>query len=230
MHPLHTLIVAMIVLLPQIMFPQDGNDKYPPPGFVYIHAIIPDIEYEIRYAGSNNFLGEPVRGYKNAVALLTTEAAEALKQVQQDLQARGYCLKIFDGYRPQQAVDHFVAWAKDPNATAMKQEFYPNVKKENLFEEDYIAARSGHTRGSTVDLTLIDYSTNEELDMGSPYDFFGEISHHDAPDISPQQEKNRMILKDAMEKYGFRPLSTEWWHYTLNNEPYPDTYFNFPVK
>ena len=230
MRPFQNLIFAITLLLPGITFPQNGHDKYPPKGFVYIHEMIPDVEYEIRYAGSNNFLGELVSGYENEVALLTTEAAEALKQVQQDLQKQGYCLKIFDAYRPQQAVDHFGSWAKDPDATSMKQEYYPNVKKEDLFEQDYIAARSGHTRGSTVDLTLIGYSTGEELDMGSPYDFFGKISHHGAAGVSPQQEANRMILKNAMEKNGFHPLATEWWHYTLRNEPYPETYFNFPVR
>ena len=230
MRSFRSLLIVTILLLPVVNFPQNDYTNYPPEGFVYVHKIIPEVEYEIRYAGSNNFIGEPIDGYEKPVALLTKEAAEALRKVQQDLQKQGYCLKIFDAYRPQRAVDHFVAWAKDPTAVSRKQQFYPNVKKENLFEQDYIAVRSGHTRGSTVDLTLVDISTEEELDMGSPYDFFGKISHHGAAGLTREQENNRMILKKTMEKHGFRALSTEWWHYSLRNEPYPETYFDFPVK
>lgn len=201
-----------------------------PEGFVYVQEFIPDIACDIRYAGNHNFTGRPVKGYEAATPVLSLPAAKALKKVQQELKKKGLALKIFDAYRPQRAVDSFVAWARIIGDTLTKQEFYPEVPKSKLFERGYIATRSGHSRGSTVDLTLIDRTTGRELDMGGPYDFFGEISHHNTTHINPQQKENRLLLKKAMSKYGFRPYSEEWWHYTLRNEPYPDTYFNFVVK
>lgn len=230
MNKLHRIIFGITFLLPVLFFGQNIRETYPPKGFVYVHKVIPEVAYDIRYAGDHNFIGEPIEGYKNPVALLTSEAADALRKVQQELKNQGYQLKVFDAYRPQQAVNHFIAWAKDTAATQMKPEFYPEVDKKDLFKLDYIASRSGHTRGSTVDLTIIDSTSGKELDMGSSYDFFGEISHHGAPGITPKQERNRSLLKNTMQKHGFRPLATEWWHYTLENEPYPDTYFKFPVK
>lgn len=206
------------------------QEKYPPEGFVYIHDLIPTAHYEIRYAGDHNFIGRPVDGYTKPVALLTEEAAEALKKAAATLEAKGYELKVFDAYRPQRAVNNFIDWARDPEQVEMKQEFYPEVDKKDLFKLGYIASRSGHTRGSTVDLSLVHKATGEEVDMGSPYDFFGPASHHGASTITPQQTKNREILLRAMKEAGFRAYSEEWWHYTLRDEPYPDTYFDFPVQ
>lgn len=201
-----------------------------PDGFVYIKDVIPDVVLDIRYAGTNNFIGEPITGYKEGRAIISEPAAEALKKVQRDLKKEGYGLKIFDAYRPQRAVNHFIKWAKDPSDTLKKQEFYPEVDKKDLFELGYIASRSGHSRGSTIDLTIIDAETNKELDMGSPYDFFGEISHHNATEITAEQKQNRELLKNLMMKYGFQPYAQEWWHYTYQPEPYPDIYFDFVVN
>ncbi|MFD1095000.1 M15 family metallopeptidase [Salegentibacter chungangensis] len=201
-----------------------------PEGFIHVKEAVPGVAYEIRYAGDHNFMGRPVTGYKKAEAILSEPAAQALCLVQKDLKKKGYGLKIFDAYRPQQAVDHFVSWASKPGDTLAKAEFYPDVAKNRLFQLGYIASRSGHSRGSTVDLTIIDLETGREIDMGSPYDFFGDISHHNTSKIGKKQKGNRELLKNAMMKQGFRPYSEEWWHYTLRNEPYPDTYFNFEVK
>ena len=164
------------------------------------------------------------------MAILTEEAAAALKKAADSLEEQGYYIKIFDAYRPQRAVDHFIRWAKDLDDVKMKEQFYPEVDKSKLFELGYIAEKSGHSRGSTVDLTLVDIETNEELDMGSGFDFFGSISNHGTDLITPEQERNRNILRDAMVAAGFKIYPEEWWHYTLEDEPYPDTYFNFPVK
>lgn len=206
------------------------RDDYPPDGFIYVHDALPGVTYEIRYFTDNNFVGQPIDGYLDAKALLTREAAWALRQVQVELEAKGYGIKVFDGYRPQRAVDHFVRWGKDVGDTLRKAEFYPDVDKKDLFRNGYIYERSGHTRGSTVDLTLIDTTTGRDVDMGSPYDYFGEISHHGTAKITPQQEASRNILRDVMVKNGFKPLSEEWWHFTLTDEPYPDTYFDFVIK
>lgn len=201
-----------------------------PKDFTYLHDIVPNIEYDIRYYGSHNFVGTPIDGYECATAILSLRAAQALAKVQQQLNARDLGLKIFDAYRPQRAVDHFIRWAKMTHDTVAKFEFYPTVDKKDLFNKGYIATRSGHSRGSTVDLTIIDLKTKKELDMGSPFDFFGEKSHHNSVHITNEQQKNRQLLKSVMEKHGFRSYSEEWWHYTLNNEPYKETYFDFPVQ
>lgn len=201
-----------------------------PKGFVYLKNTIPSAIFEIRYAGSHNFVGKPIEGYENPVAILSIPAAVALQKVQEEVMTMGYSLKIFDAYRPQRAVNHFIRWAKKPNDTLMKQEFYPNIKKRNLFRLGYIATRSGHSRGSTVDLTLVDCQTRKELNMGGTYDFFGDISHHSAMQVSLEEKENREYLKKVMLMYGFRPYSEEWWHYTLKNEPYPNTYFDFKVE
>ena len=206
------------------------NSQKLPEGFVYIDEVIPDVIYDIRYAGNHNFIGKPIAGYEKPQAILSEPAAEALAKVQKELIQKDYMLKVFDAYRPQRAVDEFVEWARDESDTLMKHEFYPDVAKRNLFELGYIASKSGHSRGSTVDLTIVHVENCEEVDMGGPYDFFGEISHHASQKISPEQKKNREILRLAMRKYGFRSYSEEWWHYTYDAEPYPDTYFNFPVR
>ena len=207
-----------------------AQEKKPPEGFVYVKAQIPDIKLDIRYARSNNFIGKPVNAYNKSVAILAKQATDALEKVQKDLMAEGFCLKIFDAYRPQTAVNHFIEWAKKPDDTLTKQKFYPDVAKKDLFQLGYIATKSGHSRGSTVDLTIIDVATEKELDMGSSYDFFSDISHHSTDKITKEQKANRSLLKRIMIKNGFRPYPEEWWHYTLRNEPYPETYFDFPVQ
>ncbi len=201
-----------------------------PKGFVYLDEVIPDVVLEVRYAGKNNFLGTPVTGYNRHTVILTAQAAKALQKVQKELKNQGYCLKVFDGYRPQRAVNHFISWAKINRDTLKKQQFYPDVDKKDLFNLGYISTRSGHSRGSTVDLTIIDASTGKEIDMGGSYDFFGELSHHNYTLISEDQKNNRLLLKNIMMKQGFRPYTQEWWHYTYQPEPFPDTHFDFVVE
>jgi D-alanyl-D-alanine dipeptidase len=217
--------------------------------FVNLTDVIPDAILEIRYYGTYNFVGQRIDGYLEPTALITRQAATALKAVSDDVKAQGYRLKIYDAYRPQKGVDHFVRWAADVSATEMKQYFYPDLDKSVLFKQDYIMEKSGHTRGSTVDLTLFDMATEKELDMGGTFDWFGPESHPDFcgnPDtgeytgdnsksptgrsITKEQFEHRMILRQAMLRHGFKPLDSEWWHFTLKDEPFPDTYFTFPVK
>ena len=197
--------------------------------FVLLSDAVPDAILEIRYYSTYNFVGARIDGYEEPVALLTKEAAAALKEVSDDVIAQGYRLKIYDAYRPQKAVDHFVRWTEDTADVKMKEYFYPDLEKDVLFPLGYIAEHSGHSRGSTVDLTLFDMKTEKEADMGGTFDFFGELSHPDYKDITDEQYANRMILREAMLRHGFKPLDEEWWHFTLENEPYPDTYFTFPV-
>lgn len=205
--------------------PQDSS------GFVLLSEAVPDAIMEIRYYSTYNFVGQRIDGYEEPLAIITVEAAEALKQVSDYLIEKGYRIKIFDAYRPQRAVDHFVRWAEDLNDIKMKEFFYPEKDKSVLFKQGYIASKSGHSRGSTVDLTLFDMRTGKEVDMGGPFDYFGERSHPSyTAGISAEQYENRMILREAMVRFGFRPLDTEWWHFTLNNEPYADTYFDFVVN
>ena len=217
--------------------------------FTNLTDAVPDAILEIRYFGTYNFVGDRIDGYLEPTALMTKEAADSLRAVSDDVNALGYRLKVYDAYRPQKAVDHFVRWAADIPDTRMKQYFYPDLDKSVLFEQEYIMEKSGHTRGSTVDLTLFDKNTEKELDMGGTFDWFGPESHPDFcgnPDtgeyngdnskspagrsITPEQFANRMILRNAMLRHGFKPLDSEWWHFTLKNEPFPDTYFTFPVK
>lgn len=197
--------------------------------FVSLTEAVPDAILEIRYFGTYNFVGTRIDGYLAPTALLARQAADSLKAVSDDVMRLGYRLKIYDAYRPQCAVDHFVRWAADVADTTMRRYFYPDVDKSRLFELDYIYEKSGHTRGSTVDLTLFDMTTEKELDMGGTFDWFGEESHPDYTGITPEQFANRMILRDAMLRHGFKPLNSEWWHFTLRDEPYPETYFTFPV-
>lgn len=205
------------------------NDHTLPEGFVLVGEAIPDAIMEIRYYTTYNFVGERIDGYEQPVAILTKEAAHALRLVSDDMLQQGLRLVIYDAYRPQRAVDHFARWAEDLSAASMKAVFYPDVEKADLFEQGFIARRSGHSRGSTVDLTVLDEATGKLIDMGGPFDFFGELSHPAYPGVTPQQHANRMLLQAAMMKRGFKPLSTEWWHFTLVDEPYKDTYFDFPV-
>jgi D-alanyl-D-alanine dipeptidase len=199
-------------------------------GFVSIGNMIPDALLDIRYYSAFNFIGERIDGYEEPAALLTREAAEALKAACGEAVSRGYCFRIFDAYRPQRAVDHFVRWAKDPADIRMKPYFYPDLEKQDIIPRGYIAEHSGHSRGSTVDLTLFDMASQRDIDTGGTFDFFGERSHPDYAGISGVQRANRMLLRELMVKHGFRPLDTEWWHFTLENEPRPDTYFTFPVR
>ena len=199
-------------------------------GFVLLSDAVPDAILEIRYYSTYNFVGDRIDGYEQPVALLTKEAAEALKAVSDELVGMGYRLKIFDAYRPQMAVSHFMRWALDFGDVRMKAYFYPELEKDVLFPLGYIAEHSGHSRGSTVDLTLFDMTTEREVDMGGTFDYFGELSHPDYTDITEEQYASRMLLRDVMIRHGFRPLVEEWWHFTLENEPYPDTYFTFPVS
>ena len=202
----------------------------PPAGFVRLGDAIPGIMLDARYYGADNFVGAPVDGYEAPTAILTQPAADALRKVQATLRARGFALKVFDAYRPQTAVDHFVRWAADPVDERTKAEYYPDVPKSELFARGYIAEMSGHSRGSTVDLTVVRLSDGAELDMGTPFDFFGPESAVDYDDLTDAQRANRRLLADAMLAYGFEPYPEEWWHYTLADEPYPGTYFDFPVR
>ena len=200
-----------------------------PEGFVYIKDLVTNIKIDLKYYTNDNFVGKKIIGYNSSVAISTKETALALKEIQKDLKHFNYGLKIFDSYRPQQAVDHFVRWAKNNNRK-MKSSHYPNVKKIHLFKEGYIASKSGHTRGSTVDLTIIDLNNGKELDMGTIYDYFGKESWIEYTGLTVHQRKNRLLLQSVMNKYGFKSLKEEWWHFTLSNEPFPNKYFNFMVE
>lgn len=199
-------------------------------GFVLLGNFVPHIVQEIRYYTTYNFIGDRIDGYEEPCALLTREAARALKAVASEMIVQGYRLKIFDAYRPACAVRHFVLWGIEDQDIRMKPYFYPDLEKHELFAKGYVAKQSSHSRGSTVDLTLLDMSTGKELDMGSPFDLFSPISHPDCRDITEEQYENRMCLQRAMVRGGFIPMDCEWWHFTLKNEPYPDTYFEFPVS
>ncbi|MBQ4298515.1 MAG: M15 family metallopeptidase [Clostridia bacterium] len=201
-----------------------------PSGFVLLSDVLPEIVQEIRYFSTYNFIGDRIDGYEEPVALLTREAARALKAASAELNAQGYRLKIFDAYRPACAVRRFVLWGIEDLDLRMKPYFYPDLEKEELFRQGYIAKRSSHSRGSAVDLTLLDMRSGRELDMGSPFDLFDGISHPDSDRVNDEQHENRMFLQKTMIRNGFLPLDCEWWHFSLKDEPYPDTYFEFPVS
>ena len=198
--------------------------------FVLLSEAVPDAILEIRYYSTYNFIGDRIDGYEEPLAILTKEAAAALKEVSDELVGMGYRLKIFDAYRPQMAVTNFMNWALDPDDARMKDYFYPELEKSELFPQGYIAEHSGHSRGSTVDLTLFDMTTEREVDMGGTFDYFGQLSHPDYMDITEEQYAMRMLLREVMLKHGFKPLEEEWWHFTLENEPFPETYFTFPIN
>lgn len=224
-----------------------------PEEFVALRDVAPTVVEEIRYTTRHNFVGDRVRGYRQSMCIVTRDTARALRAAQRAVLRKGYTLKVYDCYRPQRAVDHFVEWAEDLDDRRMKEEFYPRVDKDRLFEDGYIAEKSGHSRGSTVDLTLVrlpvkptrPYRPGEELvscfaprserfpdnsvDMGTGYDCFDTLSHTLDPRIEGEQRRNRMLLKNTLEKAGFSNLPEEWWHYTLEDETFPDTYFDFPV-
>ncbi|MBR6328105.1 MAG: M15 family metallopeptidase [Lachnospiraceae bacterium] len=199
-------------------------------GFVLLSDFVPEVIQEIRYFSTYNFLGERVTGYEEPCAIITVQAARALKNAAGELNVQGYRLKVFDAYRPACAVKHFCLWGVDDLDRRMKPFFYPDLEKQELFAKGYIASQSGHSRGSTVDLTLFDMQTGKEVDMGSPFDFFSEKSHPDHKGITDEQYENRMFLQKTMVRHGFVPIDCEWWHFTLGDEPYRDTYFEFPVS
>lgn len=212
-----------------VIFPAWGDtvstDKN---GFDKIYNVIDDAVFDLRYYSPYNFTGHKIRGYNAPVAYMTKEALQALAIAAADLRSQGYRILVWDSYRPQKAVDHFVEWINDPDDDGNKS-FYPTLKKSDLIAGDYIMPKSGHTRGSTIDLTIIKQD-GSFVDMGGTFDLFSEISHPDYKKLTKKQKKNRKILRDAMLKAGFKPLDSEWWHFTLKNEPYPDTYFNFDVE
>lgn len=201
-----------------------------PEGFVYVKVEIPSIHVDLKYCNHNNFVGENIEGYHADVAILTKEAAAALKKVQNQLLKDSLSVKIFDSYRPQRAVNHFVRWAKVINDTLMKGQYYPRVKKKNLFKSGYIASKSRHSSGSTIDLTIINLKTGKDLDMGSPFDFFGSESWVENNNLTQDQQNNRALLQNVMLSNGFRNYPKEWWHFTLRGEPYRNQYFDFLVE
>lgn len=225
-----------------------------PDGFVDVQKVIPSAQFDIRYYGPHNFVGQKVDGYNAPKCILTKRAADALARVQAELKGFSLSLKIYDCYRPQRAVDHFVRWAKNIDDVKTRMEFYPTVDKRNLFRDGYIASRSGHSRGSTVDLTIVpvpvpaqaEYTPGQPLqecylpadrrfrdnsvDMGTGFDCFHELSHPENPKVGLPQRMNRMLLKVLMDKHGFKNYDKEWWHFTLRKEPFPERYFNFPVE
>ena len=257
LHPKHYLFATILTLCcactmtsckstTQAVTVNTTDDTSP---FVTITDVVPDVILEIRYYGTYNFVGARIDGYEQPTALFTKRATDSLRAVSDDVIKQGYRLKIYDAYRPQKGVDHFVRWAADIPDTLMKRYFYPDLDKSVLFDQEYIMAKSGHTRGSTVDLTLFDMNTEKELDMGGTFDWFGPESHPDfcgnpetgeytgdnskspaGRSITAVQFANRMLLRKAMLNHGFKALDSEWWHFTLRDEPFPDTYFTFPVR
>lgn len=216
-----------------IIFILTSNCMALPPGFVYLKDYVPDVIQDVRYHSHHNFVGTPIRGYEASTCIITKEAALALKGIQDQLRDRSMGLKIFDCYRPQTAVDHFIAWSEDPVDQKMKHEYYPRIDKPDLFRLGYLAMRSGHSRGSTVDLTIVEYDNKhqyQELAMGTPFDYLDVTSHPLSDAIDGEAKHNRLFLRHLMLEAGFHPLSTEWWHFTLADEPFPHTYFDFPVK
>lgn len=225
---MRALILAFALSL--IAISASAQTQTRPHSFVDASAIVPGLALEMRYRGAHNFVGRPIAGYESATCLLTRQAATALAAAQADLARFGLGLKVFDCYRPARAVADFAAWARDLNDQAHKAEFYPNIDKSQLFALGYIAERSGHSRGSTVDLTVIDLTTRAEIDMGSPFDLFDTRSWPTDQTLAATQRANRLMLQSVMRAHGFNPLREEWWHFTLAREPYPRTYFDFVVN
>ncbi len=232
MKPLQIVKLFIIVLC--IGLSTNANAQYEPgvlpDGFVYAKDVIKNLRTDLRYYSSNNFIGEPINGYIKPKCILTKEAALALKKVQGEFERLGFGLLIFDAYRPQTAVNHFVRWSKDSTDTKMKEQFYPNINKKDLFKEGYISSKSGHSRGSTIDVTIVSLRTGHILDLGGPYDLFDKRSSVAYTNITKNQRAIRFMLQRRMVKHGFKPYEKEWWHFTLVKEPYPNTYFDFPVE
>jgi len=229
------IVLKGIVLFSFLSFSTLGSQvPVEPPSkeaFVDLKEMMPNLRSDMRYYSSNNFVGAPIDGYNEPKVLLTKQAAEALKKVQDELERLGFGLLIYDAYRPQRATDHFVRWAQDENDDTMKTQFYPNIDKKDLFSKGYISVKSGHSRGSTVDVTIVSLKTKQILNMGSPYDLFDDVSSVDhTSTITKNQHALRLLLKRRMEKHGWQSYPQEWWHFTLKEEPYPDTYFDFPIE
>jgi D-alanyl-D-alanine dipeptidase len=229
------LFLKGIVLFSFLSFTTLGSQVTAEPpskeSFVDLKELMPNLRSDMRYFGSNNFVGAPIDGYNEPKILLTKEAAEALKKVQDELERLGFGLLVYDAYRPQRATDHFVRWSRDDNDDLMKAQYYPNIDKKDLFSKGYISVKSGHSRGSTVDVTIVSLKTKQILNMGSPYDLFDEVSNVDhTATISKNQHALRLLLKRRMEKHGWQSYPQEWWHFTLKDEPFPDTYFDFPIE
>lgn len=228
-----SVFVLLLISLPVCISFAEEQQEQLPEGFVYVDKVIPNIVIELRYYTEHNFVGERIDGYLKPRGILTKEATTALLQVQEELKPFGLGLKIFDAYRPQQAVDHFLRWANNLEDTRTKPEFYPNINKNALIKDGYIASRSSHSRGSTVDLTIVSIQSetqDKELDMGTGFDYFGPESWPLFPGLTPSQRAERMLLQILMKKHGFTFYPEEWWHFTLRNEPFSETYFNFPVQ
>lgn len=247
------LLCALLACIPAVCAANNFQvEDQRPKDFVNLRTIAPEIQYDLRYFTDHNFVGRRIEGYGAPVCLLTSQAAQALKSVQDRLLPMGLTLKVYDCYRPQNAVDDFARWAKNLSSTQMQTEFYPEVNKSQLFSDGYIAYWSGHSRGSTMDLTIVPAGSqipaydpkrkqvsctsaasqrapDNSLDFGTGFDCFSPLSHPDSQGVSPQQRANRLLLQSLMIQAGFKPLDTEWWHFTLAKEPYPDTYFTFPV-
>jgi len=229
------IVLKSFILLSFLSFTTLSVEKIDEPpskeDFVDLKELMPNLRSDIRYFSSNNFVGQPIEGYNQPKVLLTKEAANALKKVQDELERLGFGLLIYDAYRPQRATDHFVRWAQDETDNTMKSQYYPNIEKKDLFAQGYISIKSGHSRGSTVDVTIVSLKTKQILNMGSPYDLFDEVSSVDhTSSISKNQHALRLLLKRRMEKHGWQSYPQEWWHFTLKDEPYPDTYFDFPIE
>jgi zinc D-Ala-D-Ala dipeptidase len=247
-------VLALVFLL-LLATPAAAAEPTAPPGaFVSLHDVDPSVVIEMRYLTNHDFMGRRVPGYRENVCLLTRQAADAVKRAQAEVRAQGYTLKVYDCYRPQRSVDAFVKWGKDLSDQRMKREFYPRVAKKVVFKEGYIAKLSGHSRGSTLDLTLVKlparrqerYSRGDRLrdcaapvgkrfrdntiDMGTGYDCFDPLAHPFNARIRGKQRANRLKLREPMIRAGFKGLPTEWWHFTLRDEPYPDTFFDFPME
>jgi D-alanyl-D-alanine dipeptidase len=222
------ILLIILVLIGCVQISVASQISCDKSGFTQVSTAIDDVVYDIRYYSSNNFTGNRISGYKAPIAYMTKESLRALTVAAEDLRKQGYRLLIWDTYRPQKAVDNFVEWINNP-ADPGDKTFYPDLKKSDLVKGGYIAEKSGHTRGSTVDLTLIK-KDGSFVDMGGTFDLFSEISHPDYKKLTREQKKNRKILSEAMTKAGFKGIDSEWWHFTLVNEPYPDTYFNFDVE
>jgi D-alanyl-D-alanine dipeptidase len=222
-------LFGALLLLSLLACSSNSTNNDLPKDFVYLKDIVPSVVLDIRYYGTDNFVGKRVNGYEKPTCIVTNECASQLKIIAKEAAKSNYRLKVFDSYRPQRAVDHFSEWALDLNDTLTKAKYYPEVKKSDLFRLNYIASKSGHSRGSTIDLTLIDENGNE-LDMGSSWDYFGTMSWPSDTTISEEAQKNRLYLRTLMLENGFNPYNEEWWHFTLKNEPYPETYFDFIIK
>ena len=225
-----SIIFAIVLATLPAAFAQPQQEQQRPDAFVDVASIAPGLIVEARYASPHNFVGRPIDGYDKPLCYLTRPAATALAQVAADLEPRGLTLKVFDCYRPARAVAHFVRWARSLRDQSMKAEFYPQVDKSTLFRDGYVATHSGHSRGSTVDLTLASRADGQELDMGTPFDFFSPRSWPSDRSVSAAAQANRTLLAQAMRRRGFRPYDKEWWHFTLRHEPFPQSYFDFPVR